>query len=167
MVNRRALRTLDADVETFKKRVEGSKTLRTAMDDGFDDFTADGKDRRKDLKDCELLIIGWQLRSRGNGGNNETARVWALAKSETGDVRKVKFYAAGAGNLIHPGISVTLRELEDNGVTGDVRVIFRCEDYEFNGDDGGMVQAVRYWIEDVEQEDNIARTNQEDDEPDF
>lgn len=165
MVNRRALRTLDADVATFKKRVSGAKTLRAAMDDGFDDFTAE-TDRRSDLKDCELLIIGWQLRSRG-GNNNETARVWALAKSDTGDVRKVKFYAAGAGNILHPGIPVTLRDLEDNGTTGDVRVMFRTEEYEFPGDDGGMVQATRYWIEDVSDEDNAARADQEEDQPDF
>ena len=166
MVNRRVLRTLDADVETFKKRAEGAKTLRAAMDDGFADFTADGVDRRGDLKDCELLIIGWQLRSRGSNGN-ESARVWVLAKGETGDVRKVKFHAAGAGNLLHPGIPVTLRELEDNGVTGDVRVMFRTEDYEFFGDDGGTVSATRYWIEDITEEDNIARESQVDDQPDF
>lgn len=157
---------LDADVETFKKRTENSKTLRAAMDDGFDDFTADGVDRRPDLKDCELLIIGWQLRSRGSGGN-ESARVWALAKSETGDVRKVKFHAAGAGNLLHPGIPVTLRELEDNGVTSDVRVMFRTEEYSFFGDDGGTVNATRYWVEDVDAGDNVAREEQADDKPDF
>ena len=166
MVNRRTLRTLDADVETFKKRAEGAKTLRAAMDDGFDDFTADGQDRRPDLKDCELLIIGWQLRSRGSNGN-ESARVWALAKGETGDVRKVKFYAAGGGNLLHPGIPVTLRELEDNGVTGDVRVIFRTERYDFFDDDGARVDATRFWIEDISEEDNIARDSQVDDQPDF
>jgi hypothetical protein len=164
MVNRRALRTLDADVETFKKRVQNAKTLRAAMDDGFDDFTAE-TDRRWDLKDCELLIIGWQLRARSNG--NETARVWALAKSETGDVRKVKFYAAGAGNILHPGIPVTLRDLEDNGTTGDVRVMFRAEEYDFPGDDGGMVQATRFWIEDLSEEDNAARADLAEDQPDF
>lgn len=165
MVNRRALRMMDADVETFKKRAEGAKTLRAAMDDGFDDFTADGVDRRPDLLDCELLIIGWQLRSQSNG--RESARVWALAKSDTGDVRKVKFYAAGGGNILHPGIPVTLRELEDNGVTGDVRVMFRMENYEFFGDDGGAISANRYWIEDVNEADNIARADQEEDQPDF
>ena len=80
MVNRRTLRTLDADVETFKKRAEGAKTLRAAMDDGFDDFTAE-TDRRSDLKDCELLIIGWQLRSCGSSGN-ESARVWVMTVPE-------------------------------------------------------------------------------------
>jgi hypothetical protein len=166
MVNRRALRTLDADVETFKRKAEGAKTLRAAMDDGFDDFTADGEDRRPDLKDCELLIVGWQLRSRGGSGN-ESARVWALAKSDTGDVRKVKFYAAGGGNLIHPGIPVTLRELEDNGVTGDVRVVFRMEEYDFFDAVGDKVSAIRYWIEDVSDEDNAAREEQANDQPDF
>jgi hypothetical protein len=165
MVNRRALRTMDADVSTFKKRAEGSKTLRSALDDGFDDFTVDGVDRRDDLKDCEMVIVGWQLRSRGN--NREVARVWALVKSDTGDVRKVKFYDAGQGNIIHPGISITLRDLEDNGTTGDVRVIFRSEDYSFFGDDGGTVNATRYWIEDVDAADNDARADQADDQPDF
>jgi hypothetical protein len=165
MVNRRALRTLDADVATFKKRAEGSKTLRAAMDDGFTDLTADGVDKRDALIDCEMVIVGWQLRSRGNG--REVARVWALVQSETGDVHKVKFYDAGQGNILHPGISVTLRDLEDNGITGDVRVMFRSEDYSFFGDDGGTVNATRYWIEDVKEEDNTARTEQADDQPDF
>lgn len=157
---------MDADVATFKKRVEGAKTLRAAMDDGFEDFTVDGVDRRGDLKDCELLVVGWQLRSRGNGGR-EVARVWALAKGDTGDVRKVKFYDAGQGNIIHPGIAIVLRDLEDNGITSDVRVIFRSEDYSFFGDDGGTVNATRYWIEDVDAEDNAAREEQAQDEPDF
>lgn len=141
-----------------------AKSLRAAMDDGFEDLTVDGTDRRGELKDRELLILGWQLRSRGN--NREVARVWALVDMLEG-ARKVKFYDASAGNIMHPGIAVTLRDMEDNGTTSDVRVVFRSEDYSFFGDDGGTVNATRYWIEDVDPDDESARRDAEADEPDF
>lgn len=162
MVNRRTLRTIDPG--TFKDRVQNAKSLRAAMDDGFEDLTIDGLDRRSELKDRELLILGWQLRSRGN--NREVARVWALVDMLEG-ARKVKFYDASAGNIIHPGISITLRDMEDNGTTSDVRVMFRTEDYSFFGDDGETVNATRYWIEDVNPDDESARRDAEDDTPDF
>lgn len=162
MVNRRALRTLD--VGTFKERTQKAKTLREAMDDGFEDYT-DGEDRRNELNGLEMLIIGWQLRTRGSG--SETARVWALVQSDTGDVLKVKFYAAGQGNIEHPGIPVTLRDMEDNGVTGDVRVRFGHERYTFFGADGTEGEGDRFWIEDIDPEDEAARTNAADDKPDF
>jgi hypothetical protein len=163
VVNRRTLRTIDPG--TFKARAENAKSLRAAMDDGFEDYTADGVDRRPELKDREMLILGWQLRSRGN--NREVARAWALVQTDTDDVLKVKFYDAGSGNIVHPGIAVTLRDMEDNGTTGDVRVIFRTEEYSFFGDDGGEVNATRYWIEDVNPDDESARRDAEADSPDF
>ena len=163
MVNRRALRTLD--VGTFKERANKAKTLREAMDDGFVDYTEPNNDRRPELAERELLIVGWQLRQRGNG--REIARVWALAQTETGDVEKVKFYDAGQGNIVHPGISTTLRDAEDNGNMGDLRVMFRMERYSFFDNDGVQQQGIRYWIEDIDPEDEAARTNAGDDKPDF
>jgi hypothetical protein len=163
VVNRRTLRTIDPG--TFKDRVQNAKSLRAAMDDGFEDYTVDGVDRRSELKDREMLILGWQLRARGN--NREVARVWALVETDTSDVLKVKFYDASAGNILHPGIAITLRDMEDNGTTGDVRVVFRTEDYSFFGDDGGTVNATRYWIEDVNPDDESARRDAEADSPDF
>lgn len=135
------------------------------MDDGFEDLTADGKDRREEIVNCELLILGWQLRSRG--GDREAARLWALVQTETGDVRKVKFYDAGMGNLQHAGISTTLRDMEDNGTVGDVRAKFCREVYPFFDREGTEQTGVRYWIEDVNPDDESARVNAADDTPDF
>lgn len=171
MVNRRTLRTIDPG--TFKERAENARTMRAAMDDGFEDYTpgtkdVDGRpiDRRPELNGCELLIIGWQLRAGAR--NREFARVWALAQTETGDVHKVKFSDAGLGNIVHPGISTVLRDMEDNGTTGDVRVMFRMETYQFVDDsDGSLVTANRYWIEDIDPDDEEARQEQADDKPDF
>jgi hypothetical protein len=135
------------------------------MDDGFADFTEPGNDRRPELDGRELLIVGWQLRQRGNG--REMARVWALAQTETGDVEKVKFYDAGQGNIVHPGISTVLRDAEDNGNVGDLRVRFGMERYPFFDDDGVEQTGTRYWIEDIEPEVESARINAADDKPDF
>ena len=163
MVNRRALRTLD--VGTFKDRAVKAKTIRQAMDDGFEDYTESGNDRRSELADCEMLLIGWQLRPGAR--NREFARVWALVETETGDVAKVKFTDAGGGNIVHPGISATLRDMEDNGTTGDVRVVFRREVYPWFDNDGVEQTGIRYWIEDVNADDNTAREEAADDQPDF
>jgi hypothetical protein len=163
VVNRRALRTLD--VGTFKERAGKAKTIREAMDDGFEDYTETGNDRRPELDDCEMLIVGWQLRPGAR--NREFARVWALVETETGEVAKVKFSDAGGGNIVHPGISATLRDMEDNGTTGDVRVVFRMERYPFFDSDGAEQTGIRYWIEDVNPADNDAREAQTEDKPDF
>lgn len=158
-MDKRKLRAITTD--SFKTRMDKSRGLATLLDDGFVEVDRD------ELVALPMILLGWQLRPAITSGY-EQARIWAMVQVDQSiaedEVRKVKFRDAGRGTYTIPGIPEMLRELQDNGTTGDVAVMLRMENYTFvDRDSGEEVEASRYWFDDPEGNPLPVA----DDDPDF
>lgn len=122
---RRRLREIDPG--TFKERASKARSLTEALDDGWE------LTDRRELIGHALILVQWELRPSWNkrDSTREYAKVWALMETATGDTKRVKFEDAGGS------IPAALRELEDNGITGDVQTYITGEEKPFTDEDTG------------------------------
>jgi hypothetical protein len=139
MDTRKIRKAMPTDFST----VEGkAKTLRQAADDGFELIPGE---KRPDIAGIPMILVAWEFRP---GIRGEYATIWAYLKNEDASVRPIKFQAGGSGII---SIPQQLRDMQDNGVTGDVLSVLHAEPYSFVDDDGVSIDAVRYWLEDPEE----------------
>ena len=93
--------------DSFASRKKATRSLADAADDGFTLVN------REEIDDREMVVVTWEIAPGFGGGDFST--VWAILD----DDRRIKFQDGGTS---WTGITATLRELEANGVRGDIFV---------------------------------------------
>lgn len=129
----RKLRRISPD--SFAQRKANAKPLAAALDDGF------VVTEREDLRGVLLCLVGWEIK-QGIGG--DYSELWALAQFSETDVRQVKFTDGGRSAM--GSITATLRALVQNGITSDVFVVLRGEEYDFTDRDSGVQMSATRWM---------------------